>query len=54
MIEREAALRAKAGLQDNTSTKVIIPERAEGESNLPATANARPCSQSNQEENDKW
>ena len=53
MIEREAALRAKAGLQDNTSSKVIIPERAEGGSNLPTTANARPCSQSNQEENDK-
>lgn len=53
MKEREAALRDKAGLQDNTSTKVIIPERDEGESNLPTTANARPCSQSNQEENDK-
>ena len=53
MIEREAALRAKAGLQDNTSSKVIVPEKAEGESNLPTTANARPCSQSNQEENDK-
>ena len=53
MIEREVALRAKAGLQDNTLSKVIIPERAEGESNLPVTANARPCSQSNQEENDK-
>ena len=53
MIEREAALRAKAGLQDNTSSKVIIPEKDEGESNLPITANARPCSQSNQEENDK-
>ena len=53
MIGREAALRAKAGLQDNTSSKVIIPEKDEGESNLPGTANARPCSQSNQEENDK-
>ena len=53
MIEREAALRAKAGLQDNTSSKVIIPEKGEGESNLDTTANARPCSQSNQEENDK-
>ena len=53
MIERGADLRAKAGLQDNTLSKVIIPERDEGESNLPAAANARPCSQSNQEENDK-
>ena len=53
MKEREAALKAKAGLQDNTSSKVIIPEKDEGESNLPTTANARPCSQSNQEENDK-
>ena len=53
MKEREAALRDKAGLQDNTSTKVIVPEKDEGESNLPTTANARPCSQSNQEENDK-
>lgn len=53
MIERESALRAKAGLQDNTSSKVIIPEKGEGESNPPTTANARPCSQSNQEENDK-
>lgn len=53
MKEREAALRAKAGLQDNTSSKVIIPEKGEGESNLPTTANARPCIQSNQEENDK-
>lgn len=53
MKEREAALRAKAGLQDNTSSKVIIPEKGEGESNLPTTANARPLSQSNQEENDK-
>ena len=39
MIEREAALRAKAGLQDNTSSKVIIPEKDEGESNLPTTVN---------------
>ena len=53
MKEREAALRDKAGLQDNTSSKVIVPEKDEGESNLPTTANARPCSQSNQEENDK-
>ena len=53
MKEREAALRDKAGLQDNTLSKVIIPEKDEGESNLPTTANARPCSQSNQEENDK-
>ena len=53
MIEREAALRAKAGLQDNTSSKVIIPEKDKGESNPPTTANARPCSQSNQEENNK-
>ena len=53
MREREAALRDKAGLQDNTSSKVIIPEKDEGESNPPTTANARPCSQSNQEENDK-
>lgn len=53
MKERESALRAKAGLQDNTSDKVIIPEKDEGESNPPATAIAEPCSQSNQEENDK-
>ena len=53
MKEREAALRAKADLQDNTLSKVIIPEKGEGESNLPTTANARPFSQSNQEENDK-
>ena len=53
MIEREVALRAKAGLQDNTLSKVIIPEKDKGEANLPTTANARPCSQSNQEENDK-
>ena len=53
MIEREATLRDKAGLQDNTLSKVIIPEKDEGESNLPAIANARPCSQSNQEDNNK-
>ena len=53
MKERETALRAKAGLQDNTSSKVIIPEKDKGESNLPATANAEPCNQSNQKENNK-
>lgn len=53
MKERELKLSANPGLQEENVDKVIIPEKAEGESNPPATAIARPCSQSNQEENNK-
>ena len=53
MKERELKLSANRDLQEENVDKVIIPEKDEGVHNPVALANAEPCSQSNQEENNK-
>lgn len=50
MKERELNQEANKDLQEDNTDKV---NKVESESNPPATANAEPCSQSNQEENNK-